>query len=94
MVKSQYKNEYFNLGFTYITQQSIIKPRCVISAEVLNNEPFKRNKLKRRLEPKRLAQWFPTFSISWTLLMICLKVVGPFNKTSQYCYVPVVSTRK
>jgi len=28
-----------------------------------------------------LAQWFPTFSLSWTLLTILLKAVDPLEKT-------------
>jgi len=42
----------------------------------------------------KLGPWFPTFSASWTLLTISLKAVAPLNKTSQYCYLQVVSTRK
>jgi len=41
-----------------------------------------------------LEQWFPTFSVSWTLLTIWLKAVDPFNKTSQYSYLQVVSNKK
>jgi len=42
----------------------------------------------------QLGPWFPNFSASWTLLTISLKAVDPLNKTSQYCYLQVVSTRK
>ena len=52
MTKRLYKDEYLNLGFTYISQHGIIKPQCVICAEVLSNESFKHNKLKRHLEAK------------------------------------------
>ena len=52
MAKRQYKDEYLNLGFTYITHQGVLKPQCVICGEVLSNESFKQNKLKRHLEGK------------------------------------------
>ena len=52
MAKRLYKDEYLNLGFAYISQHGIIKPQCVVCAEVLSNESFKHNKLKRHLESK------------------------------------------
>ena len=52
MTKRLYKDEYLNLGFTYISQHGIIKLQCVICAKVLSNESFKHNKLKRHLEAR------------------------------------------
>ena len=52
MTKRLYKDEYLNLGFTYISQHGIIKPQCVICAKVLSNKSFKHNKRKRHLEVK------------------------------------------
>ncbi|XP_068205434.1 zinc finger BED domain-containing protein 5-like [Palaemon carinicauda] len=52
MAKRQYKDEYLNLGFTRITHQGVLKPQCVICREILSNESFKQNKLRRHLEGK------------------------------------------
>jgi len=35
---------------------------------------------------KSLDQWFPTFSVSWTVSIIWMKAVDFFIKTSQYYY--------
>ena len=50
--KRKYKPEYLNYGFTYLVDKGIVKPQCVICNEVLSNESFKDNKLKRHLQTK------------------------------------------
>ena len=50
--KRKYKPEYLNCGFTYLVDKGIVKQQCVICNEVLSNESFNNNKLKRHLRIK------------------------------------------
>jgi len=45
--KRKYKPEYLNYGFADLVDKGIVKPLCVSCGEVLSNESFKDNKLKR-----------------------------------------------
>lgn len=55
MATCQCKVEFFDPGFTFITEREVVKPQCVICGDVLSNESLKQSELKRHLEAKHSA---------------------------------------
>ncbi|XP_076043774.1 SCAN domain-containing protein 3-like [Oratosquilla oratoria] len=50
--KRLYKEEFLGTGFTYLIDNGNEKPQCAVCVEVLSQELFKENKLKRHFQGK------------------------------------------
>lgn len=55
--KRKYSEDYLKFGFTSIEVNGIVKPQCVLCAQVLSNEALKPTKLERHFKSMH-----PTFT--------------------------------